>query len=198
MSSQTKASTFWRSHGAASSVEPLQPPVLFHFSEDPTITRFIPHVPRTNPSHVPAVWAIDEAHAPLYWFPRDCPRVAAWPRNPEEAVAFREAFATDARRVHAIEIGWLERLKAATVYRYELDAADFSPWNDASGQWICKHDVEPLSVTPVGDLLALHRDAGIELRVVPSLWPLHDLAHSDRWDFSTVRMANAEPRPTLA
>ena len=178
--------------------EPLRPPALFHFSEDSTITRFIPHVPRTNPTHVPAVWAIDEEHAPLYWFPRDCPRVTAWPRNPEEAVAFREAFATDARRVHAIETRWLERVKTATVYRYELDAADFAPWNDASGQWVCAHEVEPLSIAAVGNLLALHRDAGIELRVVQSLWPLHDLVHSDRWDFSTVRMANAQPRPTLA
>jgi hypothetical protein len=34
----------------------------------------------------------------------------------------------------------------------------------------------------------------IELRLVPSLWPLHDLAVSDRWDFSIVRMRNARPR----
>ena len=29
---------------------------------------------------------------------------------------------------------------------------------------------------------------------MPSLWPLHDLAVSDRWDFSIVRMRNAAPR----
>ena len=49
-------------------------------------------------------------------------------------------------------------------------------------------------VEPVGDLLAAHAGAGIELRIVPSLWPLHDLAVSDRWDFSIVRMRNARPR----
>lgn len=38
---------------------------LYHFSEDPSIERFVPHVPRTNPTHPPAVWAIDEVHAPL-------------------------------------------------------------------------------------------------------------------------------------
>ncbi len=42
---------------------------LLHFSEDPSITRFVPHVPRTNPDHAPAVWAIDADHAPVYWFP---------------------------------------------------------------------------------------------------------------------------------
>ncbi|MEP7112276.1 MAG: DUF6886 family protein [Ilumatobacteraceae bacterium] len=63
--------------------------LLYHFSEDPHIERFVPHVPRTNPSHAPAVWAIDSQHAPLYWFPRDCPRVAVWPRRPQEHADFR-------------------------------------------------------------------------------------------------------------
>ena len=56
---------------------PTQAPLL-HFSEDPSITRFTPHVPATNPGQAPAVWAIDAAHAPVYWFPRDCPRGAVW------------------------------------------------------------------------------------------------------------------------
>ena len=176
----------------------MRPAVLFHFSENLAIARFVPHVPRTNPSHAPAVWAIDDAHAPLYWFPRECPRITAWPRNADEASAFRAAFGTNARRVHVVERDWLDRMRAAVVYRYELDAADFAPWNDASGQWICDHEVEPRAVAPIGDLLELHRNAGIELRIVDSLWPLRDLAHRGPWDFSTVRMANARPREHLA
>jgi hypothetical protein len=168
--------------------------VLFHFSEDPAIARFVPHVPRTNPEHAPAVWAIDAAHAPLYWFPRDCPRVTAWPRNHVEAADFRRAFATDAHRVHAIEAGWLDRMRTADVHRYEFDARDFSPWVSASGQWISHNIVEPRSIAPVGDLLEAHARANIELRIVPSLWPLHELVVSDRWDFSIVRMSNAAPR----
>ena len=31
-------------------------------------------------------------------------------------------------------------------------------------------------------------------KAAPSLWPVRDLAVSDRWDFSLVRMANAQPR----
>lgn len=89
-------------------------------------------------------------------------------------------------------------MSTTIVYRYELDTADFAPWNDASGQWICMHDVEPLTVSPIGDLLALHRDARIELRVVDSLWSLRDLAHRGPWDFSTVRMGNARAREPLA
>ena len=89
--------------------------MLYHFSEDPAIERFVPHVPPTNPTEAPAVWAIDAEHAPLYWFPRDCPRVTAWPRNDRERVAFRSAFTTIADRVHAIESAWLEAMRETAV-----------------------------------------------------------------------------------
>ncbi len=52
--------------------------MLYHFSENPGIERFVPHVPVTNPDHPPAVWAINVKHSPLYWFPRDCPRATVW------------------------------------------------------------------------------------------------------------------------
>jgi hypothetical protein len=166
---------------------------LFHFSHDPGIRRFAPHVPPTNPTQEPAVWAIDADHAPLYWFPRDCPRVTAWPRDDSERSAFRAAFTTTASRVHAIELEWLPSMSTTVLYRYRFDTVAFRPWPEAAGQWVSDTPVEPVEVEPVGDLLALHVRAGIELRAVPSLGPLHDLAVSDRWDFSIVRMANARP-----
>ena len=168
--------------------------VLYHFSHDPHIERFVPHVPRTNPSHQPAVWAIDAEHAPLYWFPRECPRIAIWPLDEDGRAAFASRFATSAVRLHAIESVWLERMRAAEVYRYEFDADGFEPWEAATGQWICDRDVTPKSVTAVRDLLSAHADASIELRIVPSLWPLHDVAVGGEFDFSMVRMHNAQPR----
>ncbi len=170
--------------------------MLFHFSTDPNIERFAPHVPRTNPSHPPAVWAIDAEHAPLYWFPRDCPRVTVWSRGPAELVEFQARFATTASRLHAIESGWLARMRDATIYRYAFDAEGFVPWEDASGQWISSDEVAPISMTPMSDLLMAHVEAGIELRIVPSLWPLHDRVRHDDFDFSLVRMHNALPRPS--
>lgn len=169
--------------------------VLYHFSEDPTIERFVPHVPRTNPSEPPAVWAIDEAHCPLYWFPRDCPRVTAWPRNDRERPAFREAFCTAADRIQAIELGWLSAMAATVLYRYHFDNGPFRPLAQASGQWTSSDVIEPIAVEPVGDLLSQHVEADIELRAVPSLWPLHGFVQSGDWDFSIVRMSNARPRP---
>ena len=90
----------------------------------------------------------------------------------------------------------MDRIRTVTLYRYDLPAAPFRPWADAEGQWITHSPVVPEAVQPVGDLLALHATAQIELRVTPSLWPLYDLAQSGPWMFSIIRMRNAAPRPT--
>jgi hypothetical protein len=168
--------------------------VLFHFSEDPSITRFTPHVPRTNPTQRPAVWAIDAAHESLYWFPRDCPRAAAWPRDGGEREHFAAVFRTSAWRVHAIEAAWVQRMRTTVIHRYSLPADTFEPWEEASGQWVSREVVEPRAVEPLGDLLELHEHSGIELRVVDSLWPMVDLIAAGDWDYSLVRLANATPR----
>jgi hypothetical protein len=168
---------------------------VFHLSEDPTITSFVPHVPSSNPTKGPAVWAIDGAHAPLYWFPRNCPRVACWARNRAEQETFSEKFHTPASRVHAFESGWLDRFRNTLIYCYAFDASDFQPWPDADGQWISEHTVKPVDLTKIDDLFAEHANAQIDLRVTPSLWKLHDRAISDDWGFSMVRMKNALQRP---
>ncbi len=172
--------------------------LLHHFSEDGSIIRFEPHVPRTNPTQRPAVWAIDSEHAPLYWFPRDCPRVTAWPRNLRESVEFRRLLATSAYRLHVIETTWLERVRTTQLFRYDFDATDFRPWEEASGQWVSDRPVEPVAVSRMGNLVDAHDLAGIELRLVPNLWPLVDLVKDERWDFSLVRLMNATPPQTGA
>ncbi len=55
-----------------------EPGQLLHFSEDPTITRFVPHVAATAQQPEAYVWAVDTARSPDYWFPRKCPRAMAW------------------------------------------------------------------------------------------------------------------------
>ncbi len=110
---------------------------LLHFSEDPSITRFEPHIPVTNPTHEPAVWAIDADHAPVYWFPRDCPRGSVWANDDAQRALLHERFQTTALRVHATELGWLDRIRTVDLYVYELDRAAFEEWPLAEGQWIC-------------------------------------------------------------
>lgn len=168
---------------------------LLHFSEDPGIEVFRPHVPQTNPTQPPMVWAMDAEHAPLYWFPRDCPRVTCWYGPDTDADRARAAIGdTTAHRVHAIEEAWLERMRATQLFAYAFDPTPFERWPEADGHWVTTQTVEPLDVRPIGDLVARHADAGIELRILPSLWPLHDAVLESTLCFSMVRMANARPR----
>ena len=50
---------------------------MLHFSEDPGITRFVPHVAPTSTESRPYVWAVDAGRSPDYWFPGAVP--GRWP-----------------------------------------------------------------------------------------------------------------------
>ena len=173
-------------------------PSLFHFSEDPGITRFRPHIALTASETEPFVWAVDEEHAPSYWFPRDCPRACCWAAK----APLSDAGATllglgGSQRLHAIEAVWLARFRECRLYVYEFAPGLFEPKVRDAGYWVTRQVVSPLSVFPVGDLLARHVEAGIELRIVRNLWPLIDTIVESGLEFSIIRKANAQPRVEL-
>jgi len=155
---------------------------LYHFSEDPAIEVFRPHCPLGREDEPPHVWAIDELKAPLYWFPRDCPRVTFWPADDP----------AHHRRVHAIEWAWLDRMRSTFLHAYRLDGSSFVP-APGGGGWISGETLRPLGVEPVGDLLDRHAAARIELRLMTNLWPLHRWVVESGLEFSMVRMRNAQP-----
>src|SRR4051812_42426845 len=109
-------------------VTPVPQARVFHYSEDASIEQFQPHLPATNPDSPPLVWAIEARYAPLYWFPRDCPRVTVWANDNAQARRLRELFDTAGRRLHIIEAKWRHALRSTTLYEYELDGAAFEPW----------------------------------------------------------------------
>lgn len=168
---------------------------LFHCSEDPTIAVFRPHVAPTSSEREPFVWALDEEHAPSYWFPRECPRACCWAgQTPILEAAAPLLGLGGARRLHAIEAGWLERVRACRLYAYEFDPVPFKPKVAEAGYWVTGAEVGPLSVTTMGDLLARHVEAGIEVRIVRNLWPLIDAIVASGLEFSIIRKANAQQR----
>ena len=167
------------------------PDTVYHYSEDGGISRFAPHVPQTNPSHPPAVWAMDAAHSPLYWFPRDCPRISVWANDEAQQATLTEQFGTDASRICAAESCWLDRIRRARVYRYGFDGAQFGPWIEADGQYIATEVVQPRSVDLLDDLLALHAAAEVELRFTPTLGTLTDRMLASGLPFSFVRIRDA-------
>jgi hypothetical protein len=167
---------------------------LLHFSEDPDIKVFRPHVPASSPERPPLVWTVDEAHAPGFWFPRQCPRACCW-SNGKPLTQIGRSLLDKGTRMHAIESGWLERMRACKLYVYRFDPAPFTiPMVPEAGYFATEETVTPLSVEPAGDLLALHGQAGIELRIVPNLWPVIDAVVASGLEFSISRKANALPR----
>lgn len=170
------------------------PGELLHFSEDPTITRFVPHVAATAKKTEPYVWAVNAEQAPSYWFPRNCPRIMAWPRA-GTTTADRERILGPGGgdRVHAIEFGWLARLQSVRLFAYRLPAAPFRPFETHA--MVAEEPVEPLGpAVEVGDLLAAHAAAGIQLRLLTNLWEFVDAVAASTLDFSGIRLRYATDR----
>ncbi len=160
------------------------PQALWHVSEDPTITRFEPR------GDEPRVWAIDTRHVPLYWFPRECPRATFWAESATSDEDVDRFLSGDRpRRVHVIEEGWLERMRTTRVVAYHMPEETFEQDDDRF--WISHVAVEPLDLVELGDLVARHEAAGIELRTAAVLYPLSDDVVASTLGFSGIRLRNA-------
>lgn len=187
------------------------PHALWHVSEESGITRLEPRPSGTIGQQrrpdgsmaaepladaEPIVWAVDTRHLPLFWFPRECPRGTFWAR-PETTDADVERFLDGDRshRVHAIEDAWLDRMRSARVYAYRLPEDSFRRHTTVGGYWVSARAVEALERIEFVGLIALHAEAGIELRVVPSIWPLWDRVIASTLEFSGIRLRNAGSRP---
>ena len=115
-------------------------------SEDELIGRF---EPRSNPEHdsVEAlVWAIDSAHAPAYWFPRECPRATYWAeaKTSNEDVD-RFLLGDRSLRVHLIQADWFDAFRSTRVVAYRLPFDTFEPYGRAvgAGYWVSREPVTP-------------------------------------------------------
>ena len=162
---------------------------LWHVSEDPTIAVFHPHHNELHASDEPLVYAVDSDFAWLYWFPRDCPR-ACWcaggHTTDDDVERWLDGDRT--RRVAVLEAGWLERMRTVRLFAYRLPPETFEPWDKF---FVSRDTVVPLELVELGDLLARHASAGIELRIAPSLYPLWDRVIRTTLDFSGIRLRNA-------
>ena len=140
------------------------------------------------------VWAIDERHSWLYWFPRDCPRACFWAvetTSDEDVERWLDGDAT--RRVAVIECDWLERLRSLTLYAYRMPGEPFDVVEDGRF-YIASTTVDAIERVELGDLLARHAEEGIELRIAPALYPLWDKVIETTLDFSGIRLRNAVRR----
>ncbi len=172
--------------------EGVEPEFLYHFSEDPSIEVFEPRPGRAiagRPAGERLVWAIDEFHAPMYLFPRDCPRIVLWALRGSSAADVERWIGSQASMVAHVESGWLSRIRACALYRYRFDAAPFESIQD-HGTHVSSTAVEPIEVEAVGDLEGAIAAAGVELRALERLQPLADAWFSSL-HYSGIRLRNA-------
>jgi hypothetical protein len=170
---------------------------LFHISDNPDITRFDPRpAPSPNAGQSGAmVWAIDRDHLHNYLLPRDCPRVTfyALPGSSAEDVARLIGYSR-ARYIVAIEACWLPAVRRQHLYCYELPPDTFTIVDPGAGYYISRVGVVPRAVTPIHDLLEALLAHDVELRVMRSLWKLHDAVIASTLQYSIIRMRHAQPR----
>jgi hypothetical protein len=112
------------------------------------------------------------------------------------SVADRERFfgQSGGDRVHVMEAAWLDRMRRCRLYAYNLPADTFRP-HDVGGYWISSEEVAAIDRLTINDLLAKHADAGIELRIVATIWPFWRRVVASTVEFSGSRLHNTAPHP---
>jgi hypothetical protein len=165
--------------------------MLFHISEQPDIVRFEPRASEFAAGLV--VWAIEEDRVCNYLVPRECPRVTYY-AGAETTTADVERFLGSSPAVVAIESGWLDRFRSTRLYCYHMPPQTFDCLDACAGYFVSRVPVIPLQLEVLDDPVAELLGRGVELRIVPSLWPLRDAVFESSLRFSMVRMRNAAPR----
>jgi hypothetical protein len=82
------------------------------------------------------------------------------------------------------------------VVAYRLPEETFEQDAGVGGYWLSREPVVPVVVVELGDLLELHAQSSIELRLVANLWPLWNRVTMSSLEFSGIRLHNAAPRPS--
>lgn len=172
---------------------------LFHFSDEPGIARFEPRPARIPVArragfawlNGPLVWAIDEAHEPLYLFPRECPRILIWPTDTTTPQDRARWFGdSGARMIAFMEAAWAMRHASAIVHRYEFSPETFEDIRDA-GMRVSRRPAIPIRVDALSDLPRELASRNVELRALPSLLPLKGIWQTSL-HASGLRLRNAE------
>ena len=170
---------------------------LFHVSEESDIREFLPRLPSRmdlDPG-MALVWAIDEAHLPNFFTPRDCPRVtyrAAADTSPDE---LRRFSSPTQRHAVVIEQRWFKRMRETTLYVYEFDPSGFTLQDASAGYYVATSPQKPVARRAVDDPFQALFERNVELRVVDNLWSICREIQKTTLEWSMCRMRNAIPAP---
>ena len=167
---------------------------LFHVSEEANITKFVPRVSPHTEEFV--VWAIAESKLANYLLPRDCPRVC-FSAGKKTSNIDRQNFLGSSKTVIAIESLWYEQAIKTTLFIYEMPSSTFTLFDAIAGYYISYSEVIPQQQQTIGQPIKELLSQNIELRLLPSLWQIHDAVANSTLDFSIIRIKNAQPRKLL-
>ena len=159
--------------------------MLFHVSEEGCIERFEPRW--SEIANQNAVWAIDAERLRNYLLPRECPRVTYY-AGPQTVDADVKRFLGESKAVVAIESEWFERVRSCSLFCYHLPSDTFMCVDECAGYYVSDVPVVPAHVEVLDDLILELLNRGVELRIVPNLWPLRDEVVKSTLQFSLIRM----------
>ena len=162
--------------------------MLFHVSEEADIQEFEPRP--TEYTVEPVVWAIDADRLRNYLLPRECPRVTYY-AGPQTTEADRERLLGSSAAVVAIDRAWLERVQRCRLYCYHMPPQTFECIDECAGYFVSRVSVAPTRVEVLSDVISELQHRGVDLRILPSLWPLRDAVVASSLRFSIIRMRNA-------
>jgi len=170
---------------------------LYHVSEESGIATFEPRIPPSPDSGItyPVVWAVEDARLHSFLLPRDCPRVTFYPGPSSDERDVRSLMGppgSAAKSVVAIESRWVPRVRETSLYLYRMPVVGFELADAMAGYWISTKPVSPLDVMQVRDCMQAIVERNVELRIVPSLWPLRDAVVKSSLSFSCIRMRMAK------
>jgi Family of unknown function (DUF6886) len=122
-------------------------------------------------------------------------RVTFYPKADSHPEDVRSLFGpTAAARVIAIEASWFEQALNTRLFIYRFPIERFRLLDAGAGYYVSDRSVVPTNVREVeSPVLELLRH-NVELRVVPSLWPLRDAVAGLSLQFSFIRLRNAARR----
>ncbi|TVX94663.1 hypothetical protein FPZ44_09290 [Paenibacillus agilis] len=166
---------------------------LFHFSEEDHIERFKPRVKANRTDMPPVVWAIDDEHQFMFFFPRNCPRIvyrkSQQVQEQDEAKFFGN---TAANTIITVETHWYSRIINTTLYRYEFPTESFILFDETAGYYISREAVKPINKIAINNGLERLMDMNVEVRFTPNLYPVRDqLLESSIDDFGIHRFEHA-------
>lgn len=174
---------------------------LFHVSDQAGIKRFEPRLspsPNAFAGDDKVVYAIAESLLHNYFFPRDCPRVTFY-AGEETTQADVERFwqVSTAKYIVAIESCWVPQMLTERLYCYEFPNKTFQLTDKCAQYYLSREAVEPIAVTVYDDLFLALSQRDVEVRILPSLWPLRDAVVNSSVNYSIIRMRNAQPKSDL-